>query len=260
MGGTQAMIDSGKQYEVLSKNFKHVGCYIFFSRMSGSTIDYAALYKNLVSDVSKELEKYGITSYEFYEAGGGGGGFETFWDIIKELWENRDLISFFWSMVRFLKILHIRYEINSTKKFYTEALVSFKIESDGELDKLSKRDLEDTVSSTLANLLIVTNAILDDLRSKYKAISFDLSVEARLPFFDFSSAFVLKQKYRNSRDKQMLRYINSLKVKKGICTLHEFKPLYLIKRTDRTNNSEGNLKFKEYYMLLSTSILSDLFK
>jgi len=259
MGGTQSMIDAQNEHEVLTKDLKHVNCYVFFSRINKSSIDYQVLYENLVRDISLGLKKYGITSYEFYEAGGGGDGLETIWDLLKILWENKDVISFVGSLISFFKNFFYQLEVRKVEKFYTEALVVFRLETNSKFNSLSKGEIEDTVSFTLANLLTITNAILDDQKSKYSAIHFNLSVEARLPFYDFSSTFNLIQEYRKSREKQMLRFLKSLKIKKGVTIQHDLIPLHFVKRTDRTVDSKGYSHFKKYYMLFSTKILRDYF-
>ncbi len=232
MGGSQEMIDASNQYSDIVEEFKYVHFYIFFSRPGQGIADFNLLYNKIISEICNGLDKYGVESYEVHEVGGGGGGgdFETIAEIIKSCWQRRDLIVFFGSLLSYFKGLYFGYLNSRIKNYYPKISVHFKIETESKIDKVYEDDLSSVAKEKLANLLIISNAILNDIHSVYEIIEFDLSVEVSLNEIEFSTTFNLPQKYRNKREKQVLRLIKRMPIKRNTQNVYYLKAHYLVKK------------------------------
>lgn len=259
MGGTQGIIDTHKQYSKLSNELDQVNFYMIFSG-NLSMLDIEKLHDRIGAEIGKKLTQNGIVRHKIYGVGGGGGGVEGVWEIIKTLWENRDIMIFVSSLRFFLKRTYARYLNNSVSNLYPRVLVHFNIESESSVNKIEKKDLCSVTYMKLSNLLCITNHILNELKSSYNAFFFDLSVELKINSIGYSSTYSLCHELRKSREKRMLKIIKNLKVIPNLNSTYDALNFNFVRRSDKGLDTDGNLHFKDYYFFFSTNTLSDFLK
>lgn len=262
MGGvTQKMLETEHQLTVLSDELDKVSfMFDFISRGNISLLDSTKLHDQFEKEIAELLLRNGVKSCTFCLADGGGGGLGTLWEIIKVLWENKDIIMFASSLFYFVKGIFIQYERNSVKNLYPIVVVVFKITSESELENLPKDEISSIVSKKLANLLVVANGVLEEMKGRYKPFKFDIFVEVRINSMGFYSSYSARHEQRLIIENKFLRFIKDLKVIPGKKNSYHAMPLNFIRRVDRVDKSGSGTSNKKYYFWASTKTVADQFE
>lgn len=261
MGGGKELFEANKQEEKLSKELDIVSFYVYFPNKGNLLLfDLDKLYKKLTKTISKKLQDYGLQSKEI-QVEGGGGGFETILEIIKSFWENKDILAFLTSIVKLIKSVHslwLRKSIDNLKPYID---IHFFIEADCKVDKITSSELNYIVSRRLANLLVVSGSVLDNLQANFGGFCFTISVEAKVNSKHFSASFAIPSNRTGSKINRLLQVISNLKIRECLQSAYKIIYLNVVCRSDtkliKTKNSIDVKNTKTNYLIISSNLLSD---
>lgn len=261
MGGGKELYESNIQQEKLNKELDTISFYVYFPNKGNLLLfDLDKLYKKLTKTISKRLQDYGLFSKEI-QVEGGGGGFETILEILKSFWENKDILTFIMSIGNFIKNVHslwVRRNIDNLKPYID---IHFFIEADCEVNKIKPSELNYIISRRLANLLVVSSGVLDNLQASFGGFCFTVSVEAKVNSKHFSAFFALPSNRTSYKINRLLQVISNLRIRECLHSVYKTIYLNVICRSDtkliRTKNSIDAKNTKINYLIISSNLLSD---
>ena len=261
MGGTKEEIEQGNQIQKAWNELDNVSYYFLTSEKSNFELfDLNTLFPNLIKTIESYFDKSGIKySYLGPIDRGGGGGFSII-ELLKLLWQNKDIFSFFHSLIFFFKSFYTSYVNNQVKNVKPRIDLYLLIETNAELVKVPNNYINYMFSTKTINLTQISNSLANHITSEYNFILCDIFIESRINTKNYSANFFFSNENRNeSKLNRFLLIIKNIKIRNFLYSSYKFSHLGLIKRSDSFWNSKLREfgKSTHYYLLVSTNIISD---
>lgn len=255
MGGGYELFEIGQQSGNFGSELKKIRFLVSFSNVETSLFDSYSLGQSITQEITTYFVSNKIQS-EPIQVGGMGGGIGSFLEILRELWENKELISFVITLINFIKI-KIRSRIQkNVKNLKPRIALTFKIESTSPINKLKRSDVEITLARCAANLLIISNSIAELTQENHKFLRCDFSINISITSKDFSYVIKIPEESRNSHNiNKFLAVIKNIKVQTGLHSTYNIGALNLLQRIDWVK--KRNIR---YFFCLSTNIVNDFLK
>lgn len=242
-------------------DFNTVHCYASIAEDGNNTFfDTSQTRELIVGDIENYFKKYGL-NYEIHPPGGkGGGGAETFWNLFKLAWDNKQVIGIVLFLLKKLVditrnnfyILHV-----TNSKLRPKVSISLNIE----LYEDSKWMLT-SLSNRLINLKHISDDLCKELSIKYPIFKFNQLFG--LSFFPYN--FFVKYELRAERQNgfnsmRLMRLFKNLRIRKYYNIRYSFINWFAIMRYDipGVEMNGKNKSSKKYYFFFSTNIISDYF-
>lgn len=261
MGGGPEVFETNKQYQSLSDELKHVTYYLAPSMIGNSAlIDVNSILVSIRHDIDQYFKENGINHTDLGEVGGMGGG-GGFLELLKELWEKKDLIALAITSIKFASILakneyRKRLE-NKTKPLYFRLNLNLSISSDYSTEKIGNDYLEDYLIKVLSNLLLVSYALHKQIIEKRSFLKLDIDLNASIKSKTFNFALYLPSEEAEKQKKsKMLSILKTVTIKNDLSKSFRIIWKIIIKRTDL---KEGENKGKNYYFLTPSKLIKDYF-
>lgn len=260
------MFESSKQFYKASGDLDEVKYYIHFQdKANWALFDLSKLNEILNKEISQYFKR-NCVKYSLVEVSwGGGGGVETLLEILKIFWKNKDIIMLAVSLIGVLKSAFLKILSTNTDNSKPAMDIHCWIETDSDINKIDKKELQYLLSNRLATLLLITNDISKLLQKKHRYLNCGFSIEAKLNSIDFAVSFVMPHRFRNKINvSRLLRIIKALKVRPSRFIDFTFTKWLAILRSDsKISRSSGSFKrevLNNYYLFFSSEVLSDRFK
>ncbi len=266
MGGGQEEFNKSQQFYKTCDELDNVKYFVHFPNNNNLEIfNTAKLHDALTKQVDLRLDAYSIRHTKLDVSGGGGGGFETFLEILKALWDNKQILVFVVSIGTFIHRILNSYINNINLPLKPRVLLAFVIESQSNISKIDKKTLHYLISNRISNLLNVANSISESLSEDLKAIRFDISVEAQIKYINYSVMFSLNSEQNSIFNRsRYLRIIKNIKIRSNHFCNYSVTKWLAIRRSDGKRfttdcSSVGRAYASNKFLLISTGILSDYF-
>lgn len=265
MGGGLELFEANQQIEQISEDLNEVKYFIDFPQTSNlALIDISKLYDDLSHDISKYLTSKGIKNSNIgpIGGGGGGGGFLTLWEIVKALLETKSLITFFFSVVSYVKIAITKTSINDVKNIVPRVTLYLSIETKSKIDKIGEKQLEEIFSRRMINLLLAVICLVNYLNRDNEHLYFDFSVSGVIAPRDYTISFSIPHEQRKKIEpSRFLKIINKIKIRKSLWSSYKMTNWFAVSRSDTTySTNKSSAKTKPtYYLFISTRVISDYF-
>lgn len=242
--------------------------FCVFPEGNSSLYNGDGLYKNTCHEIAKYMKENSIKCHNVGQVEAGGGGIESFWEILKSLRDNWDLISFLFSMFTVLKTSFINKlkSDNSNLKPTIFIGLSISTEFTPKIPKSKQEWLHGDVIAKAINLINLGFALCSYLKEKHKSINYDLNISVGVRQLNRSFRFFIPDKLMTeARISRLVKIINHLKLNKGLSSEYSFSKLCLVKRIDSDMAFEGcgssrGPKFTTYYLFLSNKLIKDYLK
>lgn len=250
----------------LEKDLSLVEFYIY----SPSPNDFALINRDkFYPIVVKEIEEYflknGIDARWLGPVDGGGGGFETLLEIIKKIWENKDIIEFLLSLIGFFKNRVIGFASKKVSDNKISLDIGLSVSSDENIDGIPDEISNSFLTLKLKNLLLISNDLAEFISAKHGFLSINTNFEATVRSQDFIISFsLIKEQMKDINVARYLKIIENAKIRFGKVIRYSVTNLWLIKREEGeisfTGRSSSSHKFKNYYFIFSSRLLKDLIR
>lgn len=235
-------------------------------------IDRKGLDAKLTTETTIRLNSYGIKAVAGPTDTMLGGGWESAWSVIKNLWELRDLIGAITALLQVPLKLYQHYLNDAAKHQRPWVNVNLTIGGEGEIDpNYSYDDLN-------ARLSVLSHAAYTEtkrLEAEYPMYLFGSVVGVNLPSYGFSAKFITAANKKSSfNHERIMRVVNHLRFQEGLTLsvsinkagllVHAVTPQTLIldsphsKNDWRIVNSESS--GKQFYTFVSSRMVGGYMK
>lgn len=233
MGGSIEMFEEQEQIERVSRGISKVNYCVRFADLGNwELLGRDKIYEKICGETDSYFEEMGV-DHALVEVESGGGGLETFREIVMQLWQNRDLIAFIVSLGRQFKSVYRAFVNNKVKNMKPRLDFSFWLESDDKVDKLDTPLLGDVISRRYTNLLTISNNLINKLHDSYPFIGLDYSVGVRLLHIRFSMTIAVPGYKRDeSTINRFLSLIMNMKIKKHTFTDYRINGIGIIMKSE----------------------------
>ncbi|MBP9819116.1 hypothetical protein KBC79_00035 [Candidatus Woesebacteria bacterium] len=264
MGGV--IDESQNNYYNFDKELSKVEFYIHAPRPNDfSLINRDKFYPLVVKEIEKYFTNNGVNAKWIGPVDGGGGGMESLIEIIKNVWENKDIFEFIIAFFGFFKNQLINIATKSVNHNKITLDIGLSIHCDSNSGNVSKADLDFLLREKMKNLLLISNDLADFISSKHGFMSINTNFEATIRAQNFMISFSLNSDQRKVIN--IARYLNiidnsRIRVRKII--RYTVTKLLLIKREegeiDFSGRSSISHGYKNFYFIFSSRLLKEFIK
>lgn len=235
MGGSRQSITAGQNIRNAYFELEIVHCAIDLITDNNVLFDRSKLFPKLNAKAAKYLEHYGVKFEIGKPAGLGGGVIGKLFDIIKELWANKEIIGILLAISNHLYKSLIRL----TNKNRPRVNVSLRIETVTDLEYVQDSDLDSIVISELINLKNLSDGLCSLLKQDYPIFVFDQSFGVSIQKKSFSVNYFISDEYRKSFNRyRIMRLFERLKIESNVASRYSFNRWLLIECVRGKQNYE----------------------
>lgn len=268
MGGNIEALDKDSLFTLnVSNELDKISCCVDFSNLSNfDLLNRDFLLKKFQEESKKFFKKNGI-KYEIEDPGDkGGGGLSNLWEILKQLWVYKDFMLFISSFFGYFVHIYNSFLEKNTISQKPRIEISLIINSKKKLNKKRLKIFQGWYFvNKISNLLIIGNALCNEINNLHNYLCCDLSVRCVISGNNYMVNFDIPHEDRTDKKiSKLLHIIKNLKIKNNKYSDYNFAKWNLIKRTDsefeiEENSSSCGPNFNKYYLLFSSKIIKDYF-
>ncbi len=239
----------------LEEELNRVYCRVLYMPTVDRLIVNDKICEKLTKEAVKRVKSYGINCIE-EEISPRGGGFETLWNIVRELWEMKDFIgiplAIFRTTVMFVKYPFERHLTNSKPTL----VIFLKIRK-----KSSQDDWHAPVEDKLVDLKFLAQDLSDWLKEQYPIYTFDQQFGLSLyPESYRVSVYQVSNKTSAYNNGRLIRRLRTLKPRNNANIDIRFSKFLFLKQTVSPVTCDGQgwmgeNKYNNYFTIFSSRLI-----
>lgn len=259
MGGGIETVTSNKNIANTSDDLNLVYCSVDLISGNQALFDRSVLFKKFSGVAAKYLKDNGVKYKIEGPASLGNGGLGFFFDVLKQLWSNKEIFGILFLIAKQVPKLLVDSPFADKPRVY----VSLRIKSGKELDYVKNRDLEQLLVDRLINLKNLSDGLCDLLEKQYPIFAFDQSFGARLLAISFRVSYLIPHEKCTAFNKsRLIRLFKSVRVKNNLDSNYVFNKFNFVEGTNGKTTYEGeswmgDRKRNKYFFFVSSRIISD---